>query len=94
MEAISTFDIFKVGVGPSSSHTMGPWRASRRFLDRCRDLGLFDRVAGVRVDLYGSLALTGDLTKDYANDHRTHSFDCTNSSLAQSPSRPPSGGTC
>lgn len=36
MEAISTFDIFKIGVGPSSSHTMGPWRAAQQFLSRCR----------------------------------------------------------
>ncbi|HEX4588335.1 MAG TPA: L-serine ammonia-lyase [Gemmataceae bacterium] len=59
MEAISTFDIFKVGVGPSSSHTMGPWRAAQRFLAGCRRRGVFDRIAGVRVDLYGSLAKTG-----------------------------------
>ena len=59
MEAISTFDIFKIGVGPSSSHTLGPWRAAQRFLARCRDLGLLDRVVRVRVDLYGSLAKTG-----------------------------------
>ena len=60
MESISVFDIFKIGVGPSSSHTMGPWRAALRFLASCRDLGLFDRIARVRVDLYGSLAKTGE----------------------------------
>jgi L-serine dehydratase len=59
VEAISTFDIFKIGVGPSSSHTMGPWRAAQRFLDRCGELGLFARIAEIRVDLYGSLAKTG-----------------------------------
>jgi L-serine dehydratase len=59
VEAISVFDIFKVGVGPSSSHTLGPWRAAQRFLARCRGLGLFDRVTRVRVDLFGSLAKTG-----------------------------------
>lgn len=59
MEAISTFDIFKIGVGPSSSHTMGPWRAAQRFLAASRDRGRFDRITGVRVDLYGSLAKTG-----------------------------------
>src|SRR5438128_9514072 len=59
MEAISTFDIFKIGIGPSSSHTMGPWRAAQRFLARLRQLGLFDRVVRVRADLYGSLAKTG-----------------------------------
>jgi L-serine dehydratase len=59
MESISTFDIFKIGVGPSSSHTMGPWRAAQRFLSQCRALGLFDRIERVRVDLFGSLAKTG-----------------------------------
>ena len=59
VEAISTFDIFKIGVGPSSSHTMGPWRASQRFLTACRDRGFFDRIGRVRIDLYGSLAKTG-----------------------------------
>jgi L-serine dehydratase len=59
MEAISTFDIFKVGVGPSSSHTMGPWRAAQRFVARCLVLDLVERVVRVRVDLYGSLAKTG-----------------------------------
>jgi len=56
---ISVFDIFKIGIGPSSSHTMGPWRAAQRFLASCRELGLLDQVEGVRVDLYGSLAKTG-----------------------------------
>jgi L-serine dehydratase len=59
VEAISTFDIFKIGVGPSSSHTMGPWRAAQRFLARCRDLGIFDHIVRLRTDLYGSLAKTG-----------------------------------
>jgi L-serine dehydratase len=59
VEAISTFDIFKIGVGPSSSHTMGPWRAAQRFLEKCRGLGVFDRIERLRVDLYGSLAKTG-----------------------------------
>ncbi len=59
MEAISTFDIFKIGVGPSSSHTMGPWRAAQRFLAACRDRGVFDRIGRLRIDLYGSLAKTG-----------------------------------
>lgn len=55
MEAISVFDIFKVGVGPSSSHTLGPWRAAQRFLESLGD----DPVERVRVDLFGSLAKTG-----------------------------------
>jgi len=59
MESISVFDIFKVGVGPSSSHTMGPWRAAQRFIDALTRLGHFDRVTRVRTDLYGSLAKTG-----------------------------------
>lgn len=54
MEAISVFDIFKVGIGPSSSHTMGPWRASQRFLKLVPPEA--DRV---EVHLYGSLAKTG-----------------------------------
>ncbi|MDB5103134.1 MAG: sdaB [Fibrobacteres bacterium] len=58
-EAISVFDIFKIGVGPSSSHTMGPWRAAQRFLGECRDQGLFPGIGRVRVELYGSLAKTG-----------------------------------
>jgi L-serine dehydratase len=59
VEAVSTFDIFKVGVGPSSSHTLGPWRAAERFLAALRGRGVFDRVTRVRADLYGSLAKTG-----------------------------------
>jgi L-serine dehydratase len=55
MERISVFDIFKIGIGPSSSHTMGPWRAAQRFLSEI-DL---DKVAAVQVELYGSLAKTG-----------------------------------
>ena len=59
MESISVFDIFKIGVGPSSSHTMGPWRAAQQFLAACRERGAFERIARVQVDLYGSLAKTG-----------------------------------
>ena len=59
VESISVFDIFKIGVGPSSSHTMGPWRAAQQFLAILRDRGEFDRIASVRVDLFGSLAKTG-----------------------------------
>jgi L-serine dehydratase len=59
LEAISTFDIFKVGVGPSSSHTMGPWRAAQAFLGHCRDDGVAPRIERISVDLYGSLAKTG-----------------------------------
>ena len=59
MEPISTFDIFKIGVGPSSSHTMGPWRAAQRFLVGCQQVGILERIEQIRVDLYGSLAKTG-----------------------------------
>jgi L-serine dehydratase len=57
-ESISVFDIFKIGIGPSSSHTLGPWRAAQRFIDTLRTTGL-DKVQAVRVLLYGSLAKTG-----------------------------------
>lgn len=59
MERISVFDIFKIGIGPSSSHTMGPWRAAQRFLREIGREGHFDHVVSVQVDLYGSLAKTG-----------------------------------
>jgi len=59
MERISVFDIFKIGVGPSSSHTMGPWRAAQRFVNDLSKNGQIDRVASIQVDLYGSLAKTG-----------------------------------
>jgi L-serine dehydratase len=55
----SLFDLFKVGIGPSSSHTMGPMRAARRFVVELSGAGLLFQVAEVRVELYGSLALTG-----------------------------------
>ncbi len=57
--SISVFDIFKIGVGPSSSHTMGPMRAARQFVDNLGRDGLLGQVARVGVQLYGSLALTG-----------------------------------
>lgn len=59
MEFVSAFDMFKVGLGPSSSHTMGPWRAAQRFLGRLRELGKLDQTARVRTELFGSLAKTG-----------------------------------
>ncbi|RYY84955.1 MAG: L-serine ammonia-lyase [Chitinophagaceae bacterium] len=58
-EAISVFDMFKIGVGPSSSHTLGPWRAAERFTEALRTAGRLDAVASLRVLLYGSLAKTG-----------------------------------
>ncbi len=59
MECISVFDMLKIGVGPSSSHTLGPWRAAERFLTELADLSIFEKVDRVTVDLYGSLSLTG-----------------------------------
>ena len=59
MESISVFDIFKIGVGPSSSHTMGPWRAAQRFTRHLHDAGLLASTVRVRTDLFGSLAKTG-----------------------------------
>ena len=53
------FDLFKIGIGPSSSHTVGPMVAARRFGERLEALGLIDRTAHVDCALYGSLALTG-----------------------------------
>jgi L-serine dehydratase len=58
-EAISVFDIFKIGVGPSSSHTLGPWRAALRFLDTLNNKGPLAEVTEIKVLLYGSLAKTG-----------------------------------
>lgn len=57
--AISVFDIFKIGIGPSSSHTVGPMRAAQRFLSRLEREGKFTEVARVQADLYGSLGATG-----------------------------------
>jgi L-serine dehydratase len=58
-EPISAFEMFKVGVGPSSSHTLGPWRAAQDFALQLSELHLLDQVTEVFVDLYGSLAKTG-----------------------------------
>jgi L-serine dehydratase len=57
--AISVFDLFKIGVGPSSSHTVGPMRAARMFACGLKDSGLLTRVARVTAELYGSLGATG-----------------------------------
>ncbi|MEA3016821.1 MAG: L-serine dehydratase [Sphingomonadales bacterium] len=61
----SVFDLFKIGVGPSSSHTMGPMTAACRFVERLREIGQIPATARVQADLYGSLALTG---KGHATD--------------------------
>ncbi len=57
--AISVFDIFKIGIGPSSSHTVGPMRAARMFLEGLQAEGLLPLVKQVRAELYGSLSATG-----------------------------------
>ncbi|MEU8653771.1 L-serine ammonia-lyase [Streptomyces sp. NPDC048737] len=57
--AISVFDLFSIGIGPSSSHTVGPMRAARIFARRLRNEDLLGSVASVRAELYGSLGATG-----------------------------------
>jgi L-serine dehydratase len=63
--AISVFNLFSIGIGPSSSHTVGPMRAARQFVIHLEQEKLLERVHAVKVDLYGSLALTG---KGHATD--------------------------
>ncbi|MEM7249690.1 MAG: serine dehydratase beta chain, partial [Acidobacteriota bacterium] len=57
--ALSVFDMFTVGIGPSSSHAVGPMRAARRFAKSLETAGLLPQVAAVRSELYGSLGATG-----------------------------------
>ena len=57
--AISVFDLFSIGIGPSSSHTVGPMRAAQQFVRTLKGDGLLSRVASVKADLYGSLGATG-----------------------------------
>ena len=57
--AVSVFDLFKIGIGPSSSHTVGPMRAARMFVQRLRHEGVLDRTVRVATALYGSLGATG-----------------------------------
>ncbi len=64
-ECISVFDMLKIGVGPSSSHTLGPWRAAERFLGELRTTNFLQNTVRIKVDLYGSLSLTG---KGHATD--------------------------
>ncbi|RYF19193.1 MAG: L-serine ammonia-lyase, partial [Flavobacteriales bacterium] len=58
-EQISVFDIFKIGIGPSSSHTLGPWRAAQQFTNSLSAQGVLADVEQVKILLYGSLAKTG-----------------------------------
>ncbi len=56
---ISIFDMFKIGIGPSSSHTLGPMKAGKAFVDELKEKDLFDKVTRVQANVYGSLSLTG-----------------------------------
>ena len=66
MECISVFDMLKIGIGPSSSHTLGPWRAAERWLELLRAKKVLDEVQRIRIHMYGSLSLTG---KGHATDY-------------------------
>lgn len=65
MECISVFDMLKIGIGPSSSHTLGPWRAAERWIQELKKSNNFYNVEKIKIDLYGSLSLTG---KGHATD--------------------------
>ncbi len=65
IESISVFDMLKIGVGPSSSHTLGPWRAAGSWISKLRKNDNFNSIEEVTVELYGSLSLTG---KGHATD--------------------------
>jgi len=65
MESISVFDMLSIGVGPSSSHTLGPWRAAKSWIEHLQREEIFTSVFSVKVHLYGSLSLTG---KGHATD--------------------------
>ncbi|HGU9769861.1 L-serine ammonia-lyase [Morganella morganii subsp. morganii] len=62
---VSVFDIFKIGIGPSSSHTVGPMKAGKQFADDLIAAGLLEKTTRIQVDVYGSLSLTG---KGHATD--------------------------
>ena len=62
---ISVFDMLKIGVGPSSSHTLGPWRAAQQWIENLKSKQLFNSINQIEIDLYGSLSLTG---KGHATD--------------------------
>jgi L-serine dehydratase, iron-sulfur-dependent, single chain form len=65
MGFVSIFDVFSIGIGPSSSHTVGPMRAARRFLVALKEKEFFEDIVSIKVELYGSLAMTG---KGHATD--------------------------
>lgn len=62
---ISVLELFSIGIGPSSSHTVGPMRAARRFLSEVAEMSLLSEVDSIKIELYGSLAMTG---KGHATD--------------------------
>lgn len=62
---ISVFDMLKIGVGPSSSHTLGPWRATQQWIEKLKNNAIFEDITHIHIDLYGSLSLTG---KGHATD--------------------------
>src|SRR3712207_6168927 len=66
---LSVFELFKIGIGPSSSHTMGPMTAAADFLDLLRASGARGTAASIRASLHGSLAFTG---KGHTTDPRHH----------------------
>ena len=72
MESISVFDMLSIGVGPSSSHTLGPWRAAKQWIKYLQSRELFTGVVSVNVELFGSLALTG---KGHATDIEFHAIE-------------------
>ncbi|PCI11690.1 MAG: L-serine ammonia-lyase [Flavobacteriaceae bacterium] len=65
MECISIFNMLKIGIGPSSSHTLGPWRAAEEWIQVLEDSDISKDITSVKIDLYGSLSLTG---KGHATD--------------------------
>lgn len=65
MEFISVFDMLKIGVGPSSSHTLGPWRAAQKFIEELKEKEILSKTNALQVSLFGSLSLTG---KGHATD--------------------------
>jgi L-serine dehydratase len=65
IECISVFDMLKIGVGPSSSHTLGPWRASQRWIEELKEEQILNQLERIKIHLYGSLSLTG---KGHATD--------------------------
>ena len=67
--AVSVFDMFKVGIGPSSSHTVGPMRAGHAFVKVLRDRGMLEQATSLKIELMGSLAATGMVRT------RQHSWD-------------------